>query len=115
MVTPAQVTRGQSHVIMIGEKSADPQHYLDGTDAGDNESMYVGQDNDIYRTTVNTPLQDVPGVLSYGNFGSAHSAGTHVAFGDGSVHIVRYDVNPTVYNAWGDRNSRQAGNITDDQ
>ncbi len=115
LVTPAQVTRGQAHTIMIGEKSADPQHYLDGLDPGDNESIYVGQDNDIYRTTVNTPLQDVPGVLSYGNFGSAHTAGAHICYGDGSVHLIRYNVNPIIWTAWGDRNSRQLGDISDER
>ncbi len=114
LVTPQMVTRGLAHIIMIGEKSADPQHYTDGSDPGDNESIYVGQDNDIYRTTVNPPLQDVPGVLSYGNFGSAHTAGAHICYGDGAVHIVRYDVDPTIYNAWGDRNSRHPGDISGD-
>jgi prepilin-type N-terminal cleavage/methylation domain-containing protein len=115
LVTTQMVTRGQAHVIMIGEKSADPEHYLDGTDGGDNESIYVGQDNDIYRTTVHTPLQDVPGVNSYGNFGSAHTAGAHICYGDGSVHIIRYEVDPTIWTAWGDRNSRVAGDISDER
>jgi prepilin-type N-terminal cleavage/methylation domain-containing protein len=111
LVTPAQVTRGQSHVIMFGEKSADPQHYYDGEDGGDNESLYVGQDNDEYRTTTNTPLQDVAGVNSYGNFGAAHIVGANMCFGDGSVHLVSYSVNPTIFTAWGDRNSRVPGDI----
>jgi prepilin-type N-terminal cleavage/methylation domain-containing protein len=111
LVTPQMITRGLAHVIFIGEKSADPQHYFDGQDAGDNESIYVGQDNDIYRTTVNPPLQDIAGVNSYGNFGSCHTAGTHICYGDGSVHIVGYNVDPIIFNAWGDRNSRKPGDI----
>jgi prepilin-type N-terminal cleavage/methylation domain-containing protein len=114
LVTPQKVTRGLAHVIMFGEKSADPQHYTDGSDAGDNESIYVGQDNDIYRTTVNTPLQDVAGVNSYGNFGSAHVVGAHICHGDGAVHLVSYTVDPTIFNAWGDRNSRVPGDIDAD-
>ena len=110
-IGPQQVTRGQAHVIMIGEKSADPQHYFDGQDGGDNETLYVGQDNDLYRTTANSPLQDVPGVNTYGNFGSAHTVGAHVCYGDGSVHLVSYSVSPTIFIAWGDRNSRLVGDI----
>jgi hypothetical protein len=30
VVTPAHVTRGQTHIVMIGEKSADPQYFFDG-------------------------------------------------------------------------------------
>jgi prepilin-type N-terminal cleavage/methylation domain-containing protein len=114
LVTPEKVTRGQAHIVMIGEKSADPQHYLDGQDGGDNESMYVGQDNDIYRTTASPPLQDVIGVNSYGNFGSAHVVGAHMVYGDGSVHLVAYTVDPTIFTAWGNRDSRQVGDISAD-
>jgi hypothetical protein len=99
---------------MIGEKAMDAAHYLDGLDGGDNESLYAGQDNDIYRTTYSPPVQDLSGVDPWGNFGSSHTVGAHFAFGDGSVHLVGYDVDPTVFLAWGTRDSRQTGTITGD-
>jgi prepilin-type N-terminal cleavage/methylation domain-containing protein len=114
VVTQAQVTRGQSHIVVIGEKSMDPAHYLDGDDGGDNESLYVGQDNDNYRTTTDPPMEDVAGASSLCGFGSAHVVGTHFAFGDGSVHLVSYTVDPVIYAAWGTRDSRQVGTIQAD-
>jgi prepilin-type N-terminal cleavage/methylation domain-containing protein len=117
LVTAQQVTRGQAHVIMLGEKMMDPMKYFDGSDAGDNETLYVGQDNDLYRTTHDPPFQDTDSSIvdTYARFGSAHTAGTHFAFGDGSVHIVSYTVNPVIYTAWGDRTSNVPGDITEDK
>jgi hypothetical protein len=114
VVTPAQITRGQAHVIMLGEKGMDPLHYTDGMDGGDNESLYVGQDNDNFRTTNSPPVLDQAGVANPISFGSSHVVGSHFVFGDGSVHLVSYDVNATVFLAWGIRNSRQVGDINVD-
>ena len=100
VVTLAHVTRGQTHIVMIGEKSADAQYYFVGQHVGDNESMYVGQENDIYRTATNPSLQDVNGVKSYGNSGSAYTVGTHIEYGDGSVHLVADTVDPNIFAAW---------------
>jgi len=122
-VTPARVTRGQSHIVMIGEKFLNPDHYFDGLDRSDNETLYEGQDNDIYRTTYLPPLQDctdtnLPG--AYQNlpniitFGSCHSAGAIFAFGDGSVHLVPYTVNKNIFQVWGTRDSRLPGDIAAD-
>ncbi|MGA2258440.1 MAG: DUF1559 domain-containing protein, partial [Thermoguttaceae bacterium] len=115
----AQIDRGTAHIIMIGEKYMDPLHYNDGDDAGDNETLYVGQDNDLYRTTYQAPQQDQPGVDGYAVFGCPHPVGTNFAFGDGSVHVVSYDIGNTpagllLYNAWGVRNALEVGTISDD-
>ena len=89
----------------------DAAHYTDGGDGGDNESLFVGQDNDNYRTTYGAPQLDQAGVTNYGNFGSCHVVGAYFAFGDGSVHLVSYEVNPAIFLAWGTRDSRQVGDI----
>ena len=73
VVTPANITRGQAHIVMLGEKSMDPEHYNDGMDGGDNESLYVGQDNDNYRTTNIVPTLDTAGSANSCSFGSATS------------------------------------------
>jgi hypothetical protein len=36
-----------------------------------------------------------------GIFGSAHPAGINTVFGDGSVHNVKYGIDPDVFNALG--------------
>src|SRR5262249_1698497 len=38
------ITRGASNTWMVGEKYLQPEHYLNGQDPGDNETMYVGFD-----------------------------------------------------------------------
>ncbi len=116
-VTLAQIDRGSSHIIMLGEKSMDPTHYFDGKDAGDNETLYVGQDNDIYRTTYVSPTtinpqQDVPGDdANYACFGSAHPAGCNFTAGDGSVHFVAYAVDSAVFTEYGVRNCPDNGQM----
>jgi prepilin-type processing-associated H-X9-DG protein len=37
-------------------------------------------------------------------FGSAHPAGINAVFADGSVHNVKYGVDPEVFNALGNMN-----------
>jgi hypothetical protein len=102
-VTPPQVEKGTAHIIMLGEKCMDANHYTDGGDYGDNETLFVGQDNDIYRTTNSgQPVQDLPGIRnSYDYFGSAHAGGCNFAAGDASVHTISYDVDSAVYTAYG--------------
>lgn len=139
VITPAKVTRGQSHVIMLGEKAMCSDHYTDGTDPGDNETLYTGQDNDLYRTTYLPPLNDclysnvpstaVPGVTwtgaGYNNvganppwpslvFGSPHAGGCNFCYGDGAVHFVSVLVNPPVFLAWGTRDNPLPGDVSGD-
>jgi len=115
MVTSARVNRGTSHIIMIGEKGMDSAHYNDGDDPGDNETLYVGQDNDIYRTTSSLPHVDAPGLYTPALFGSSHPGGCNFAYGDGSVHILSYEFTDTaLFNAWGSCTALLTGTLTDD-
>ena len=64
--------------------------------------MYVGYDNDIYRTAcynptgriVQTPMQDTPGYPDSSRFGSAHASGCNMAFCDGAVQPIHYSIDP---------------------
>jgi hypothetical protein len=103
-VTQAQVLRGTSHVILLGEKYMDGAHYTDGQDCGDNEELFVGQDNDLYRTTYQVPQQDLSGQANTNAFGSTHAGGCNFSAGDGSIHFVGYDVNLTIFQAFGQVN-----------
>ena len=100
---------------MLGEKYLDSSHYVDGADPGDNETLYVGQDNDTYRVTNNAPYQDTFGLSDTISFGSAHSAGCNFVYGDGAVHFVSYVVNPAIFLVWGTRDSRVPGDIGEDK
>ena len=110
MVKMADVADGTSCTYLLGEKYLNPDNYLTGVDHGDNESAYVGYNEDNVRWTDGflaavdiAVLQDTPGLGYRGIFGSAHSNGTHMAFCDGSVRMIGYTIDKTVHKYLGNR------------
>ncbi|HEX3315341.1 MAG TPA: DUF1559 domain-containing protein [Gemmataceae bacterium] len=99
-----QILRGTSNTLAAGERYLNPEHYEDGMDVGDNESMYVGFDNDTCRVTLNPPKRDVRGRQDTFRFGSVHPGTLNLLYCDGSVRSVGYDVDPDVFTASGSRN-----------
>ena len=103
------IIAGTSNVIMIGEKFVCKDLYTTGTDAGDNECMYVGMDNDIIRSTDAPPIEDQLSTVTSidtpashtTRFGSAHVRGFNAAFADGSVRNISYLVDPSAFQAAG--------------
>jgi prepilin-type N-terminal cleavage/methylation domain-containing protein len=111
-VSLAEVSQlaGTSNVYLIGEKYLNPVDYFTGNDAGDNETTFVGFDNDVLRCTASAcggpngqPLQDTPGYANATAFGSAHSSGFNMANCDGSVNFISYSINLTVFQNAGSR------------
>jgi len=102
-ITMTAIMRGMSHTFMVGERYVNPLHYYDGIDNGDNEAMYVGFDNDVYRVTAEPPCQDTPGYRNPLIFGSAHSAGVNMLYCDGSVRLIDYGIDPAVFLRAGQR------------
>ncbi len=96
-VSIAQITRGTSNTFLAGERYLNAIHYLDGNQLGDNEGMYVGFDNDSYRITADPPLRDQSNINNSRIFGSAHVAGVNMLYGDGSVRLVTYSVDPEIF------------------
>ncbi len=100
------VRDGLSNTYLIGEKYLNPDAYTTGSDGADNENMYVGYDNDIYRTTHlghPNPRMDRAGVGSTYIYGSAHASGFHMVFCDGSVHTVAYGIDREIHRRLGNR------------
>lgn len=98
-ITMADVKDGSSNTFLAGEKYLCADYYTTGQDGGDNESMYSGNDNDLARVAYNSklPMQDRPGYPDSYCFGSAHAAGLHFVFCDGSVRSISYSVDPQTF------------------
>jgi len=94
---------GTSFTLMLGEKYLNADHYMTGRDPSDNENMYTGFNNDNFRVTYYAPRQDRAGYTATYRFGSAHSAGVHMAFCDGSARIIRYSIDPETFRSLGHR------------
>jgi hypothetical protein len=105
------ITDGLSKTYLVGERYLNPDHYDTGLDHGDDWSMWSGYQDDNCRSTFfnpatgdnRVPLQDTPGVEDPRRFGSAHPSGCFMAYGDGSVDLVAYDVDAEVHRRAGHR------------
>lgn len=91
------ITDGLSNTVVVGEKRLD--RYAIGTyQCDDNEGWTAGWDWDGIRWGNDPPMPDR---LAYDQcevlFGSAHPAGINVVMADGSVRIVHYTVDRTVF------------------
>jgi hypothetical protein len=95
---------------MVGEKNLNADHYTDGWPRDDDDSVYVGFDNDTCRTTILAPKQDTPG-LEWMSFGSVHPGGWHVAMCDGSVQVLSYNLDGAVHRRLGNRGDGEAASI----
>lgn len=126
-VKPAQIVDGLSKTYLIGEKFVAPKAYNDNTAygtlqgrLGDNQSLYAGYEWDNQRVAYNprnplttrvadfqpsadsdAPADDIKAITAYG---SAHAGGLNMAFCDGSVHQVSYDIDSTLHREQAIRN-----------
>ncbi len=125
--TFASVKDGTSNTMMIGEKFVPSQQYQGGNGA-DDTGPFEGQDTDTVRSSAAVQALPIPnragdyGALPLRNpshdenvsdanagagwttsfqFGSAHPAGINAVFADGSVHSIKYGIDPEVFNALG--------------
>jgi len=106
-ISMAMVRDGSSNTLMLGEKYLQPEKYEAGTGGGDNEGAFAGfnSDQDRWPMTGATwqPMQDRSGIYRTGIFGSAHAGGWNAVLCDGSVRMIRYGIDPTIYYRLGHR------------
>ncbi|MCD4728775.1 MAG: DUF1559 domain-containing protein [Pirellulales bacterium] len=108
----SEIKDGTSNTYLTGEKSLNPDYYATGTSGGDDQTWDVGLDYDGVRWTDPRygPTQDQPGYSGRERFGSAHAAGFHMAFCDGSVRMINYSIDLETHRCLG---SREDGVVID--
>ncbi len=116
----AKITDGTSSTFLIGEKFVRSYLYSGGS-WSDDKGWADGWDLDVLRSTCFPPFQDndpftytftplnAQNVDIFGfnadvyYFGSAHTSGFNGIFADGSVHLINFDIDVTLFNALGTR------------
>lgn len=114
LIEVSHVTDGTSNVYMIGEKYLNPDQYDTGAAANDNETWCTGFNNDNYRTGAFPPRQDRPGHDGSEpgqSFGSPHTAGFYMAYCDGHVALVNFDIDEQLHR---NQSNRHDGRVEDE-
>lgn len=113
-ITTAAVRDGTTNTYLFGEKYLSPDNYETGNDGGDNESMYIGDNEDITRWVGNegsntglAPQQDRTGYSNSSIWGSSHPGTFLMVFCDGSVQGIAFDIDLTLHSRLGNRRDGQ--------
>lgn len=99
------VLDGLSNTFCVGEKYLALERWATGNDAADNENVFTGYNNDLYRSThaiYYPPAQDRAQDIRY-TYGSAHHAGFYVVLCDGSVRLINFEIDQDIYRRFGNR------------
>jgi prepilin-type N-terminal cleavage/methylation domain-containing protein len=110
----ADITDGLSNTLMVAEKRLNLR-YLGQPQANDYIGYTAGWENDIVRSTDETPRPDFNGDDDGREnlFGASHPGHFNAVLADGSVHSISYSINPTVFEFLGNRRDGQAINSND--
>lgn len=96
-VMPDSIRDGLSNTYLVGEKNVEAGKYTTGTADGDQRPAFVGYSSDTIRWAHDAPHRDKADAPMPNAFGSGHSAGWSVAYADGSVHTLSFDIDPAVH------------------
>ena len=101
-LVPASVIDGFSNTLMLGDKRMDLT-FLGTFQGDDNEGFSTGWDDDTIRYTSLQPMPDTRNGSGYGDlhFGSSDPNGFNAVFADGSVHILRYNIDLGLFQSLG--------------
>jgi prepilin-type N-terminal cleavage/methylation domain-containing protein len=131
--TFANVKDGTSNTMVVAEKWVPPGDYQGGGE--DDQGIYYRSEDDNVRNTglnqntdgwksgLSNPAPDTDKLGdrwgnhfwgSYYIFGSAHPAGVNAVFADGSVHMVKFGIEPQVFNALGRQDDGTNLHVSDD-
>jgi prepilin-type N-terminal cleavage/methylation domain-containing protein len=117
LIEMQRIEDGTSNTMLVGEKFVRADAYEGGT-GSDDRGWSDGWDPDTMRSTCFPPMSDALTSANSNNslfrdgdvltFGSAHSAGFNSVFCDGSVHMIKYEIDPIVFDNLGDRRDGEA-------
>jgi prepilin-type N-terminal cleavage/methylation domain-containing protein/prepilin-type processing-associated H-X9-DG protein len=111
----AEIRDGTANVLLLGDKRLNLGQ-LGRAPKDDNEGYTAGFDQDTVRRTDLPPAPDHRGEDPTGQnrFGSSHPGGINALFVDGSVHFLRFGIDPRVFAALGDRQDGRIIPVGDD-
>jgi prepilin-type processing-associated H-X9-DG protein len=98
-IAAASVRDGLGNVYLLGEKYVAADQYRTGDDPGDAGVLYSGYSSSNIRWAGEPPRPDTAGELHCNSYGSAHAGGFNMAFGDGRVETLSFDIDPAVHQA----------------
>ncbi|MDA7977244.1 MAG: DUF1559 domain-containing protein [Pirellulales bacterium] len=112
-VSFGSVLDGLSNTYFVGEKYVFSADYLTIDDPGYDQSMYTGADLDTNRAAENLPAWDGLDMSHMPNngarlFGSAHPNALNMAFGDGHVGRLNYNIDLQTHRNLGNRHDGQS-------
>jgi len=94
-----EVRDGLSQTILCGEKRLSGSKPSSG---GDEQTLYMGHDDDIARSATGGLFQDSAASQSSGlGFGSTHPGASNFAFFDSSIHAISYKIDAVVFQGLG--------------
>jgi prepilin-type processing-associated H-X9-DG protein len=109
----SDIEDGTTHTLLVGEKRMNLA-FLGEPQPDDNEGYTAGWDKDTVRTMKRIPEADYVGDEDgRRQFGSSHAGGFNAALADGSVRVIRYEVDLKTFERLGNKNDNEVFSLDD--